>query len=656
MNLIHLAAHLAGIGIERKNMEAALLDSRNELQQVTNSISDSVWSADVSAEGEVTLRYSSHVVQRLAGRPPEFFMESPEGWLSVVHPEDRVWVRQRLGTSTKTLTAAPEAEYRIVMPDGTIRWIRDSIRSTPLENGGMRMHGVLSDITARKQAEEAFRQSQELLQNVLDGSMAVIYVKDLEGHYLLANRRISELCRLSREAIIGKTDYDLFPREQATELRRADWQALASGGPVEVEETITGADHQQHAFIAVKTVLRDKSGKPYAVCGISTDITERKRLEEQLREAQKMEAIGKLAGGIAHDFNNLMTIVTGYSELLQSALEGDPNLAEKAAEIHKAGEQAASLTRQLLAFSRRQVIQKKLLNLNEVLSSMSSMMRRLLQDDIELQIVQDPALALVRGDSAQFQQIIMNLIINARDAMPNGGRIMLSTANAICDKGDGLHEPCVRIMVRDTGYGIPPEIREHIFEPFFTTKEQGRGTGLGLATVHGVVQQAGGHVAVESEPGQGTTFYLYLPTAEGEVSPEPLVMPAPERGSESILVVEDQEGLRTLIIEILRKHGYDVLAASNGRDALRVLEKADGRIDMMITDLVMPQMGGRALAAALPDFHPETRVVYMSGYVENLEELLAPGHEFIEKPFTPDLLLRRVRELLDKRSNLARPA
>jgi nitrogen-specific signal transduction histidine kinase/CheY-like chemotaxis protein len=412
-----------------------------------------------------------------------------------------------------------------------------------------------------------------------------------------------------------------------------------------------------------KATFTRPDGTVGGLVGLMLDITERKRLEEQLREAQKLEAMGQLAGGIAHDFNNLMTIITGYGDLLRGALEDNPPLLEKVEQILRAGEQANSLTRQLLAFTRRQRLELKLLDLNGVLADIGKMLRRVVSEDIELAILSDVEPCLIRADRGQIEQVILNLVINARDATPKGGRITLAVTNLMLDEGHAQLRggakpgPYVCLTVSDTGHGMDAATRARIFEPFFTTKEVGKGTGMGLATVYGIVQQTGGHIAVESEPGRGAAFYVYFQPAEGVLPEEEKVITlhvAP--GSGTILVVEDQDGLRTLICDILRRNGYTVLPAENGCEALLLAARYSGRIDLMITDLIMPKMGGREVTKVLPVSHPETKVLYMSGYVEDINELLALGHAFIDKPFSPVALLCKVREVLDTPVHLLRSA
>ncbi len=389
------------------------------------------------------------------------------------------------------------------------------------------------------------------------------------------------------------------------------------------------------------------------------EIEQRKLVEEELLRARKLEAIGRFAGGIAHDFNNLMTIVLGYCDSLRSSLASRDLLQGQLNEISKAAEQANALTRQLLAFSRRQRLQPSVLKLNAVVTEMSNMLHRLLNDDIDFVIVSDPSLAPILANRGQIEQVILNLVINAAQAMPRGGRLVVTVNNT---ELDGVGRPpteyqegrLVHLSVSDTGVGMKPEVKARIFDPFFTTKDSGEGTGLGLATVYGIVKEANGHITVESEAGKGTTFHLYFPMVQEEITLEAkqeTVSRRSSRGSETVLVVDDQEGLRILLHEILRNNGYRVLSAANGSEALSIAGDRSRHIDLVITDMVMPRMGGRELAEALRDSQPEAKILCMSGYTERtdeIDELLLRGHSYIDKPFTPEALLQTIREVLDR--------
>jgi signal transduction histidine kinase/CheY-like chemotaxis protein len=393
-----------------------------------------------------------------------------------------------------------------------------------------------------------------------------------------------------------------------------------------------------------------------AVLTIIRDVSERKRLEDHVRQAQRMEAVGQLAGGIAHDFNNLLTVITSYSAMLLAEQSTSPDVRADLEEIKGAADRAAALTRQLLAFSRRQLLQPRVLDVNELTLNLEKMLRRLLREDIELVTALDPALGLVHADPGQLEQVIVNLAVNARDAMPDGGRLTIETANVTLDGGfsalpEGGPGDYVMLAVSDTGHGMTDAVKAHIFEPFFTTKETGKGTGLGLSTVYGIVQQSGGSIKVCSEPNKGTTFKIYLPLAS--VARAKRDAPAPRApvsvGSETILLVEDEERVRRAARRILEGSGYTVLEAATGAEAVRLCETHPAAIGLVVTDMVMPEMGGRELFAHVARLRPEAKILFMSGYTEDAalhDNALAPGAMFLDKPFTPVTLTRKVREAL----------
>jgi len=389
-----------------------------------------------------------------------------------------------------------------------------------------------------------------------------------------------------------------------------------------------------------------------------------KKLEAQLQQAQKLEAIGTLAGGVAHDFNNILSIIIGYAEIALMDVIKDEPLRLKIEGIKTAGEKAVSLTRQLLAFSRKQVIKPEVLNLNKVIKEMEKMLKRMIGENIEFQTILKPELWKVHMDSGQVDQIVINMAVNARDAMPDGGKLIVETANVNLDEnyfskhGIEKDQPgsYVMIAVSDTGIGMDKETREHIFEPFYTTKGVGKGTGLGLSTVYGIAKQNNGFVWVYSEPGQGTTFKVYIPKVKGDVKSEKNErLPVVDlNGSETVLIVEDDDSLRKLVRTALKQRGYKVLKAENGEDALRVSEAHDGLIDLLLTDVVMPKMSGKETAERMQPLYPQMKVIYMSGYTDDSivqHGVLAPGLNFLEKPFTPESLAQKLREVLDKKQD-----
>ncbi len=509
----------------------------------------------------------------------------------------------------------------------------------------------------RRRAEEALRESEKRLQAILDNSPALIFLKNTEGRYLYVNPQFAKLTPLTREQILGKTDDEIFLPAQAAAFRTNDLKVLQAGVALEFEEV---ADQQDgpHTSIVSKFPLRNAEGKVYAICGIATDITERKSLEAQLRQSQKMEAIGQLAGGIAHDFNNLLTVINGYSELMLLSLPVEHPHCATFEQIRQAGEKASRLNRQLMAFSRQQVLQPKVLDLNAVVANIDTMLQRVIGEDIDLLTILSPGLASVKADPGQIEQVLMNLLVNARDAMPAGGRLTIETADVVLDTDYARTHVAVNpgryvmLAVSDNGCGMDAETQARIFEPFFTTKELGKGTGLGLSTVYGIVKQSGGNIGVYSEPGRGTTFRIYLPRIEEAaeaVEPGKAREQLP-RGSETILLVEDEAGVRTLAKTILQTHGYTVLDAAQGKDAFLLSGQHEGLIHLMVTDMVMPEMSGREVADRLKPLRPNMKVLFMSGFTDKAmvhHGELDRGMAFLQKPFTPQTLARKVREVLD---------
>ncbi len=403
--------------------------------------------------------------------------------------------------------------------------------------------------------------------------------------------------------------------------------------------------------------IADERGMVFRLDGIASDVTNERRLEEQFRQAQKMEAVGRLAGGVAHDFNNLLTVITSYSELLLGDLESTDPRREDLEEIRKAAAGAAGLTRQLLAFSRQQVLEPRVLDLNEIVSGAGKMLQRLIGEDVALVTVLAPDLGAVKADPGQLEQVIMNLAVNARDAMPQGGKLTIETTNVDLDVTYTMEHtavspgPYVLLTVSDTGVGMDEETQRRIFEPFFTTKQTGTGTGLGLATVYGIVKQSGGFIWVYSEPGHGTTFKIYLPRVDEPAEAEQRgTTPQYVHGTETVLLAEDAGPLRAVARQILKREGYTVLEAPDGKSALEGAAAHDGPIHLLITDVIMPEMSGRQLAERLKQQRPELKVLFVSGYTDDAiirHGVLEPGIAFLQKPFSPELLARKVREVLD---------
>ncbi|MBI4542932.1 MAG: PAS domain S-box protein [Gemmatimonadetes bacterium] len=507
----------------------------------------------------------------------------------------------------------------------------------------------------RKRAEEELRGNRDLLRAVIEGSFDSIFAKDLEGRYLLMNSVAARAVGRTLDTVIGQRDDDLFPPEMAHRYGESDRRVVSSGAA----DTFEDVDQVGRPQLVMKAPLRDGTGKIVGVLGIARDMTERKRLEEQMRQSQRLEAVGRLAGGVAHDFNNLLTAILGSTDLILESPELDHALREDVGEIRRASLRAADLTRQLLAFSRRQLLQPELLDLNTVVADMDKLLRRLIGEDVALRTVLAASLRAVRADPGQIEQVIANLSVNARDAMPRGGALTLETANVEVGEAEAAERSAlvpgeyVKLVVSDTGSGMDVETRSHLFEPFFTTKRKGEGTGLGLATVYGIVKQSGGYVYVDSEPGRGTTVTIFLPAvAAATMPPAPRLPPAAShRGAETILVVEDEEAVRKLTRRLLEARGYTVLAAASGGEALSLVERYAGGIALLVSDVVMPGMSGPEVVQRVCALRPETKALLVSGYTDDAmirHGVRDSGIAFLQKPFTPDALARKVRELLDE--------
>lgn len=509
----------------------------------------------------------------------------------------------------------------------------------------------------RKQAEQALVESYNLLNAVVEGTSDIVFVKDSQGRYLMINSAGAHFLGKTVAEVIGKDDLELCAPDDARAIMARDRQLMTSGESQVFEQTVTGAEGTR-IYLTTKGVFRDAEGKVLGLIGSLRDVTELKRLEEQFRQAQKMEAVGRLAGGVAHDFNNLLTVINGYSELVFNRLRPDDPNRKPLAEIQKAGERAANLTRQLLAVSRKQMLQPQVVSLNTLLGDLLKLLQPLLGEDIELALVPDARLGLAKVDPGQFEQAIINLAVNARDAMPQGGRLTIETHNIELDETYARRHPEVKagsyllVAVSDSGHGMDKVTMSRIFEPFFTTKEPGKGTGLGLAMVYGFVKQSGGHIEVYSEVGYGTTFKVYLPCADettptAKSSPDLLKIP---KGAETILLVEDENAVRTLSKLILQSSGYTVLEAQEGEEAVRLAHQFPGPIHLLVTDVVMPRMSGRQLAEQLVQAKPHLRTLFISGYTDEAvlrHGVLEANVAFLQKPFNPIDLAHKVREVLD---------
>mgnify|MGYP000253546773 CR=1 FL=1 len=635
--------------IGRDVTEAHEVQERLHLQSSALSASAH---AIVIADSEGTIRWANPAFTRLTGypldealgrnlsllrsgkHPPEFYAHMQEVIL-----QGKTW-RGELINRRKDGTLYHEAQ--------TITPVRDS------EGRCAHFIAIKEDISDRVRSREALQESEEKYRHLFENNPQPMYVYDPGNlRFLAVNRSAVEHYGWSRDEFLAMTIKDIRPESDVPMLleemartpegdRRARlWRHHRKDGTqIDVELT-------EHPI---------PFGGQRAKLVLVNDVTERRGLEDRLRQAQKMEAIGRMAGGVAHDFNNLLMVISGYGELLANSLESDDPRRENADQILRAATRAGNLTRQLLAFSRRQVAKPRVLLLNRTINGMEPLLRRLIGEDISLVIGLDHELGHLRADPSQIEQVVMNLAANARDAMPQGGRLSIRTENVDltadrarrCGLTAGYY---VCLVVSDTGTGMDAQTRAHLFEPFYTTKAKGKGTGLGLSVVYGIVEQSGGAICVESEKGKGTTFTIYFPRVEAPVE-ETMSVPLPgnsERGQGTVLVVEDEVGVRELVASLLRARGYQVMEANNGREALEVAGAHAGTIDLLLTDVVMPEMNGNDLSEKLLTLRPDTKVIYMSGYAPQTlfqRNGLNPEAIFLQKPFLPQVLIQKVQDVL----------
>ena len=582
-------------------------------------------------------------------------------------PAHQVWAdpkeRSRFLRLVEEQKSVRGHECRLQRKDGTVIWASASCRKIIGPDGQTAYYeGFIEDITERKRAEEQLKTSENKFRMAFMTGADASSISTMEdGVIVEVNDRFTKVFGYSKDEVCGKTVAQLGVYADSDRGRLLA-ELTAKGHVEDMEFQARRKNGEMGSVLVSASLLQDSGGR--LLLSVVRDITEQKRiavektkLEEQFRQAQKLESIGRLAGGVAHDFNNLLTVINGYGDLLlQEYKSGDP-LRKWVVEIRQAGDRATNLTRQLLAFSRKQIVEPGPVYLRGLVAEHQGMLRRLIGEDIELVIESDPADWPVLADPGQLHQVLMNLVVNAQDAMPGGGTLTIRTANVELDETYTASHPeiapgpYVSLLVSDTGVGIAKEIQERIFDPFFTTKAEGEGTGLGLSTVYGIVRQFGGSIAVMSEPGRGATFEVYLPRLKEAVAAgtQAACATASASGSETVLVVEDQDTVRSLTVTVLKEHGYRVLDAAQGDDALLAAERHPGPIQLLLTDVVMPHMTGKELAERLKPLRPEIKVLYMSGYAADVivrRELLDSGAHYLAKPFAPDALAAKVREVL----------
>jgi PAS domain S-box-containing protein len=644
---------------KRKLDEQALRESEERFLDVVSHVPGVVFTLvpnDDDRPDVLRLSFVSDQIESLTGHPAAAFF-GPEriSLRDVTHPDDRHLVD---AAEARTLAGEPaDFDQRVVHVDGTVRWVHCKGSPEMSDDGRMRSAmGVMVDVTERREAVDALRVRERAMEAMTQG--LVIVDAQAEGWPIVyVNPAFEELTGYTSGELIGEspTIFDGSDTSPATigELEAA----LTDERPFAAELVSYRKDGTPfHNSLRIAPV-QDESGTVTHFISIHTDETPRRRLEEQFLQAQKMDAVGRLAGGVAHDFNNVLLVIRGYSHVLMSMLGEERDGWAEAKEIENAATRASELIRQLLAFSRSQVLQTRVLDLNAVVLSTQKLLEPLIGEDIELHTSLDARLGTVRADSSQIEQAIVNLAVNARDAMPRGGRLAISTRNVVVDDrtaatGTLPPGPYSVLSVEDTGLGMDAATQERIFEPFFSTKVEGKGTGLGLSTVYGVVKQSGGDIVVSSAPGEGTTVTIFLPHARDDVDAPRGREGDPARRDQTVLLVEDDDKARQLVGRLLRESGYDVHEAARPDEALRFVDQHDGRIHLLLSDVVMPQMSGPMLAREVRERRPDTRVMFVSGYVERASdvEIVSSGADFLQKPFTPTELIRTVRRVLDERA------
>jgi two-component system, cell cycle sensor histidine kinase and response regulator CckA len=632
----------------------ALQKNEERFKALVESTSDWIWERD--EKGVYT--YASPRIRELLGyEPGEVLGKAP---IDLMPKKVASRFNSSLQLIAQTHNAFRGLETIYERKDGRLVVIETS--GVPFFDSGGKFlgyRGIDRDITYRKQAQEALRKSEEKYRTILETIADGYHETDLKGNLTLVNDSLCEILGYSREELIG-INYSRLMDDASAEHTRVAYNEVyrTSNANRGFDTDVLKKDGTKRQVSISIAPIRDSEQRIGGFRGVFRDVTEHRQLEEQLQQAAKMEAVGRLAGGIAHDFNNLLTAVIGYTNLVMDQVPADDVQHTRLSEIARAANRAAALTKQLLAYGRKQVLEMRVLDINDVISGMEEMLRRIIGEDISLVTTHSLKPAIVRGDPGQIEQVLMNLVVNARDALPRGGELIIETARAFLDEDYcRIHQevepgPYILCAVSDDGQGMEAETMSRIFDPFFTTKEKGVGTGLGLATVYGIVKQHRGHVAVYSVVGQGTIFKVYLPCVEdsiAEIQRNLSGVPRPE-GKETVLVVEDEEVVRNLTCEVLESLGYCTLCAADPEQAQLISRRYDGPIHLLLTDVVLPQMDGRSLYQILSDTRPDMKVLYCSGYTENFvvhQGILDPNVHFLAKPFNVDVLAKKVRETLE---------
>jgi two-component system, cell cycle sensor histidine kinase and response regulator CckA len=633
----------------RKRAEEDLKRVNERLSLATYAAHMGVWERDI---GKNELTWDDRMYE-LYALSKQDFSGAYESWLQRVHPDDRARSEEM---SREALRSEKEydTEFRIVRPDGTMRTLKAcGIVSRGSEGNPMRLIGVNYDITEQRQAEQALRESEQELRTLMDMAPVAIALVDMEGNRKYINHKFQELFGYTLEDVPTVAEFRrlAYPDPAYRQTVPSIFKGYSETGEITpFEATITCKDGSHRHVVSSAAVV---SGM---ILLMLNDVTERKRLESELQQAQKMEAIGHLAGGVAHDFNNILTAIIGFGTLIEMGLDSNNPHRPYIEEILRAAERAARLTDSLLTYSRKQMIQPVSLNLNHSIEMQKKLLARLIGEDIQLvaRLSEEPVIVL--ADQVQMDQVVMNLVTNARDAMPQGGTITIGTdlieidEAFIASHGYGTRGPHALLTITDTGCGMDRDTLQNIFNPFFTTKEVGKGSGLGLSVVFGIVKQNNGHVDVESRPGEGTTFFIYLPIVRTTIMPEREEVSSFTKGQETIFVAEDEEAVRSFMRTILKKGGYRVIEALNGTEAVRAFGEQYDAIDLVVLDVVMPGMNGKAVYEGIKKLKPEQKILFTSGYTDDIiasKGVVDKGLAFISKPIKPLAFLKKIRDVLD---------
>ena len=637
---------------ERKRALEELRKSEEYFRSLIENALDIITVLDQAGE----IRYSSPSLERILGYRPSALHGT--NLLELIHPEEGQVFLERLVFGANDAGLPQQFQFRLRHRDGSWR-VLEAIGKCAGENSPVGGFVVNSrDITERTQAGKALREANETLRAVIEASPLAIFSLDLLANVKSWNRAAENIFGFSASEVINGPLPIVFREKQADFKARFE-QSIRGNPLVGNEESFKRKDGSAIEVSIWNEQLRDGNGVVTGIVAAVADNTERKKLEEQFRQSQKMDAVGRLAGGVAHDFNNLLTVITGYCQMMVDQLSPADPMSEDLQQVLKASGRATTLTKQLLAFSRQQIVLTKVVALDALVRDMDHMLKRLAGENIELRI--EGRCGKVRVDPGQIEQVIVNLAVNARDAMPRGGKLVIETVDRDFDEFSAQYAPglapgpYVLLAVSDTGSGMDVVTRSHLFEPFFTTKERGRGTGLGLSTSYGIVKQNQGAILVYSEPGLGSTFKIYLPRVDeptdAQTKPEP--EHASFRGTETVLVVEDDDGVRRVLLKMLQQAGYCVLGARHGEEAIEMCRASDATVHVLITDVVMPKMGGIELASRLRHVTPDMRVLFVSGYSDSVvlhHGVLEADTHFLQKPFTVEQLGRKVREVLEARA------